>query len=110
MTKLKTVSLALASFLVFTGSASAVTVLNKDTKEHTIGIDLGNKEAVEHIAAGKSVKFDCPDGCGVTGPWGFSWMAKGADEIVTNGKNLVSGGALQQHSSLKVSAPRRLMR
>jgi hypothetical protein len=39
------------------------------------------------------------DGCGDTGPWGFSWMAKGSDEIVPNDKYLVSVGALQQHSS-----------
>ncbi|MBY0225965.1 MAG: hypothetical protein K2Q28_09190 [Hyphomicrobium sp.] len=99
MISVKTASLVLASFLILTGSANAVTVLNKDTKEHKIGIDWGNKERVEHMAAGKSAKFDCPDGCGVTGPWGFSWMAKGTDEIVTNGKDLIRVGPLQQHSS-----------
>lgn len=70
--------------------ASAVTVKNSSAAEVTIGIDMGDKEKVEKVAAGKSVKFDCKGGCGVTGPWGFSWMASGDDEIETNGVSLVT--------------------
>lgn len=81
----------LATFTLFAGTAHAVTVVNKDAQAHTIGIDWGNKESVEKIAAGKSVKFDCPEGCGVTGPWNYSWMAKGDDTITTDGTSPISG-------------------
>ena len=70
--------------------AAAITVKNSSAGEITIGIDTGDKEKIETIAAGKSVKFDCKGGCGVTGPWGFSWMASGDDEIDTNGTSLVT--------------------
>jgi hypothetical protein len=70
--------------------AAAITVKNSSAGEITIGIDMGDKEKVETVAAGKSVKFDCKGGCGVTGPWGFSWMASGDDEIETDGTALVT--------------------
>jgi hypothetical protein len=79
-----------AAFLAFAGPAAAVTVKNTSGGEITIGVDMGSKEEVKEIGAGKSVKFDCPDGCGVTGPWGFSWMASGDDEISTDGQALVT--------------------
>ncbi len=34
--------------------------------------------------------IDCQDGCGVTGPWGFSWMASGNDIITSDGTALVT--------------------
>ena len=49
---------------------------------------MGSSEKVETIGAGKSVVIDCPDGCGVTGPWGFSWMASGNDVIASDGTDL----------------------
>lgn len=88
--KLITAAAAAAFALALTGTASAVTVKNTSSGEFTIGVDLGNEEKVETIAAGKEVKLDCKDGCGVTGPWGFSWMAKGDDVISSNGESLVS--------------------
>jgi hypothetical protein len=82
---------AVAAFALATaGTASAVTVKNTSSGEFTIGVDLGSEEKIETIAAGKEVKLDCKDGCGVTGPWGFSWMAKGDDVISSNGQSLVS--------------------
>lgn len=85
-----TKSLAAATAaLLFTAPAYAVTVDNKSADAIKIGIDYGAKEEVKEIAANKSLKFDCPDGCGVTGPWGFSWMAQGDDVITTDGKSLV---------------------
>ncbi len=78
-----------AAFLAFAGPAAAVTVKNTSGGEITIGVDMGSKEEVKEIGAGKSVKFDCTDGCGVTGPWGYSWMAKTGDTIKTDGKPLV---------------------
>jgi hypothetical protein len=80
-------ALALA---MLTGSAAAVTVTNNSDEEIKIGVDRGSSEKVETIGAGKSAKLDCKDQCGVTGPWGFSWMAKGDDTIKTNGKSLVT--------------------
>lgn len=80
-----------AAGFAMASTADAVTVNNSDSKEHTIGIDWGNKESVEKIAGGKSVQFKCPDGCGVTGPWGFSWMAQGDDTASTDGKSINLG-------------------
>lgn len=81
---------AAIALLLMTSAASAVTVTNKDTSPHKIGIDWGAKESVETVGAGKSAKINCPDGCGISGPWGFSWMAKGDDTITTDGKSLVT--------------------
>ncbi|MFN3624745.1 MAG: hypothetical protein ACK4TP_11865 [Hyphomicrobium sp.] len=88
--KLITTAAAAAFALAMTGTASAVTVKNTSSGEFTIGVDLGNEEKVETIAAGKEVKLDCKEGCGVTGPWGFSWFAKGDDVISSNGQALVT--------------------
>lgn len=79
-----------AALLMIAGPAAAVTVKNTSDAEFTIGVDMGNKEDVKTIGAGKSVKLDCPEGCGVTGPWGFSWMASGDDEISSDGTSLVT--------------------
>lgn len=81
----------LAAFTMLAGTAHAVTVVNKDDQSHKIGIDLGTTESVKEIPAGKSLQFDCPEGCGVTGPWNFSWMAKGNETITTDGSCLVCG-------------------
>jgi len=79
-----------AALAVMASPAAAVTVTNKAAAEITVGVDWGSKEKVETIPAGKSVKIDCPEGCGVTGPWGFSWKASGDDEITTDGTSLVT--------------------
>lgn len=79
-----------AALALLATPAAAVTVKNDAAAEITIGVDMGDKEEIKTIGAGKSVKLDCPEGCGVTGPWGFSWMAKGDDSITTNGEALVT--------------------
>ena len=86
VTAAETAVLAIAA----AGPAFAVTVKNNSNVEITIGVDLGSSEKVETIGAGKSVVIDCPDGCGVTGPWGFSWMASGNDIITSDGTALVT--------------------
>jgi hypothetical protein len=88
--KILSMPMLAAAALLVAGPAGAVTVKNNSKAEITIGVDWGDKEKTETIAAGKSVTIDCKDGCGVTGPWGFSWMAKGDDEIATNGEALVT--------------------
>ena len=88
--KLATAAAAAALTLAIAGPAAAVTVKNTSAGEFTVGIDYGNEEKVETIAAGKEVKVDCKDGCGVTGPWGFSWMASGNDIITSAGTALVT--------------------
>ncbi len=80
------------ALLLTAGSAATVTVKNTSDAEISIGIDYGDKSEVKEVGAGKSVEFECKDGCGVTGPWGFSWMAKGNDVIPTDGKSLVTVG------------------
>jgi len=88
--RLLTGAAAAALALAVTGPAFAVTVKNNSKAEITIGGDLGSSEKIETIAAGKSVEIDCKDGCGVTGPWGFSWMASGNDTITSDGTALVT--------------------
>lgn len=90
MVSLKPVLCATGALFVMTGSASAVTVKNEDTVSHKIGINRGNSASLATIGPKKSEKFDCPEGCGFSGPWGFSWMAKGDDVITTDGKSLVT--------------------
>jgi hypothetical protein len=80
---------ATAAFLLVAGTATAATVKNTGGAEFTIGVDMGNSEKIDKVAAGKSVSLDCPDGCGVTGPWGFSWMVAGDDVISSDGQSLI---------------------
>lgn len=77
-----------AVLLLFAGPAAAVTV--KNTSGTGVGINYGTRSIVDKVPAGKSVTFECNDGCGVTGPWGFSWMAKGTDTFTTNGKSMIT--------------------
>jgi hypothetical protein len=84
-------AMALAAGLALAATpAAAVTVKNTSSKDITIGIDHGNNEKVETVGAGKSVNVECKETCGLTGPWGFSWMAKGDETISTNGESLVT--------------------
>lgn len=82
--------LGTAALLLMAAPAAAVTVKNASEGEITIGIDYGDKEKIETIAAGKSVKFECKELCGVTGPWGFSWKVKGDDKITSDGHSMVT--------------------
>ena len=88
--KLLTAAAVAALTVAIAGPSAAATVKNTSDGEFTIGVDLGNTEKVETVGAGKEVKIDCKDGCGVTGPWGFSWMVKDGDVISSNGQSLIS--------------------
>ena len=87
----KTLAAGIVASMLAVTPAFALTVTNESAEEVTIGLDMGNKESVHKIPAGQSVSFksECDDGCGVTGPWGYSWMAKTGDTIKTDGKPLV---------------------
>ena len=39
----------------------------------------------------------------MTGPWGFSQMASGTDEISTDGKSLVTAGSVNKGRELAAS-------
>ena len=101
MTPMK--SLYLAAFaLAFAAPASALTIENQDGAELKVGIDEGNTEHVETIPAGKTgdLSAKCKDGCGLTGPWGFSWMAAPGDKLVfkdakLNGATVTEGSVTQ---------------
>jgi hypothetical protein len=95
MQTFKALTLAAAGMLI-AGAATAVTVKNTSKSDVTIGIDWGHQEKVETVPAAKSVSFECKEGCGVTGPWGFSQMASGTDEISTDGKILVTVGSVDK--------------
>ena len=87
----KTLAAGIVASMLAVTHAFALTVTNESAEEVTIGLDMGNKESVHKIPAGQSVSFksECDDGCGVTGPWAYSWMAKTGDTIKTDGKPLV---------------------
>ena len=46
-------------------TAFAVSVTNKDTKEHTVTVDRGSTETNKKVAAGDTLQVDCPERCGV---------------------------------------------
>lgn len=94
MSVLKALLPSAGALLLLAGQAAAVTVENTSKKEISIGIDYGAKEEVKEVGAGKSATFECDEGCGVTGPWGFSWMAEGDAAFTTDGSRLVAGEAL----------------
>jgi hypothetical protein len=90
---LYTVSVATLALLVVPATtASALTITNKDAKEQSIGLDMGNRETVHKVPPGGSVTFkeECKDACGVTGPWGYSVMLKEEDNYAFDGKSLVT--------------------
>ncbi len=92
MSAVKAIASSPAALLLLAGPAGAVTVKNTRGKEITNGINYGSQGKVAKVPAGKSLSLDCKEGCGVTGPWSFSWMAKGSDTFTTNGKDLVDVG------------------
>lgn len=88
---MKSVSVATLALLISTGVANALTVSNTGAKAFTVGVDMGNKEMTKEVAAGKSAKISgCDNGCGVTGPWGYSWWANAGDTIKSDGTPLVT--------------------
>lgn len=88
---LKTTTIAVLAMFATAGAAHAVTISNTGDKPFSIGIDMGNKEMTKEIAAGKSAKISgCENGCGVTGPWGYSKWGKAGDTIKSDGKPLVT--------------------
>ena len=92
MTILKALASTIAAAFLLAAPAHAVTVENTSGNAFKIGVDYGDSEEVKDIAAKKSAQFDCPDGCGVTGPWGYSWMAQGDDRRSSNGKGRIVVG------------------
>ncbi len=84
----RSILIAAAALLVIPAAAGAVTVKNTGKADYTIGVDRGNAEETKTVAAGKAETFECKQGCGVTGPWGFSWMVVEDDTIESDGTNL----------------------
>lgn len=87
---LERILMATAALALAAGTATAATVKNTGSEEFTIGVDMGNEEKVEKVAAGKTMELDCKDGCGVTGPWGFSWWLVQGDTIASDGSSMVT--------------------
>lgn len=101
MSTLKVTAAAFAAMLL-AAPALALSIENQDKAELKVGIDEGDTEHVETIAAGKSgdLSAKCKDGCGLTGPWGFSWMAAPGDKLVfkdakLNGASITAGTVTQ---------------
>jgi hypothetical protein len=80
---------SLIALVLMSGSASALTIINKGATAKTVAIDFGHDKKIEKIAAGNFVKIDgCKDTCSVSGPWGFAHTAKTGDTIVFDEKGL----------------------
>jgi len=87
MTSIKSAAAVFGALMLASGPAWAVTVTNQAKQEHTLTVDLGEKENDHKIAAGASLKVDCPDGCGLrlrSGPVGYDRMADSGDKLVIN--------------------------
>jgi len=54
-----------ALLVALSSPAFAVSVTNKDTKEHTVTVDRGSTETNKKVAAGDTLQVDCPERCGV---------------------------------------------
>lgn len=101
MSAMKAPVAALAAAL-FATPAFALTIENQDKAELKVGIDEGATEHVESVAAGNTADLSakCKEGCGLTGPWGFSWMAQPGDKLVfkdakLNGATVTEGSVTQ---------------
>jgi hypothetical protein len=94
--------LAVAAAALMASPAAALTIDNQDKAELKVGIDEGHVEHVESVAAGKTADLTarCKQGCGLTGPWGFSWMAAPGDKLTfkdarLNGATVTEGAVTQ---------------
>ncbi len=94
--------IAIAAVALMASPAAALTIENQDKAELKVGIDEGKVEHVESVAAGKTVDLSakCKQGCGLTGPWGFSWMATPGEKLTfkdakLNGATVIEGTVTQ---------------
>lgn len=92
---LKQLTASILALAMSAGAASALVVTNAASEDHKIGIDMGQEERVETIAAGKSVDLSesCQNGCGLTGPWGYSYMAKTGEDFSFNAEGITKSGS-----------------
>jgi hypothetical protein len=102
MFRIKTPWLATTAAVLLATPAAALTIENQDKSDLKIGIDQGNVEHVESVAGGKTADLSakCKEGCGLSGPWGFSWMANPGDKLTfndgkLNGATVVEGTVTQ---------------
>lgn len=98
---LKSMLAASGALLLTAGAASAVTISNQSKEAITVGIDAGNAENVEKIAAGAShdAKGFCPTGCGLTGPWGYSYLSSAGEKVTYDGDTLRGNGGQSRSDS-----------
>ena len=93
---LKEIAAATAAIILTAGSASALTIVNEDAKEYTLRVDEGARESTLKVPANDTVKLQgvCQDGCGLNGPWFYTWMAKAGDTVtIKNGEPLAMSTA-----------------
>ena len=80
---LKSLAAAIA-VLAVGGSASAASVVNKDTKIRTLIVTEGGSKTKLALHAGETVQF-CPNGCFVTWPNGDLEALTGSETIDISG-------------------------
>jgi len=84
--KLAIIAATIIASAVLATSANALTIVNKDTKNHNVrillaGAKAGDKPAQVKVEAGKSAEFDCSKGCSAH----LGKKDKGAKDVVLKG-------------------------
>ncbi len=77
------IALGVALTAFATAPALALSVTNKDSKEHMLLIDRGADETQKKIGPGETVDLSeaCGERCGVTAPRGFTKKAAPGDTV-----------------------------
>lgn len=83
----------LAAVAMAASPALATTIVNQDTKEHTLTVDRGKEQKDHKIAAGDSLKVDCPEKCGFRlGTVGYGRQAGNDEKLVIGADGMLGGG------------------
>lgn len=94
MSVLKVLGIALATTVLASTYANALTVTNRDTAAHTVYIKMGDQESEHAIPAGESVDTACEESCAVRlSGVEESMPAENADRLV------IEDGALSKEQS-----------
>ena len=91
MSVIKVLGVALATSLLASSAALALSLTNRDASSHTIYVQQGDNETELAVSAGQSVDTPCEEGCmlrlaGVEG----EFAAQNADKLV------IQDGAIQR--------------
>jgi hypothetical protein len=97
---------AFGAALLVASPAFAITVSNRDAKEHVLTVDRGMQEDDTRMAPGTSVQVDCPEGCAlrVRGS-GYDRPAEPGDRLVIDRSGLLHYADDLATGSVRTGAP-----